>query len=67
MRDTSESGLFSCDEVMVPYYGRHSTKQYIHGKPVRYGYKVWALCTSGGSYVEDVEVEDFKNIGRTGA
>jgi Transposase IS4 len=31
---------FSVDEVMVPYYGRHGSKQYIHGKPVRYGFKV---------------------------
>ena len=31
---------FSVDEVMIPYFGRHSTKQFIRGKPVRYGYKV---------------------------
>lgn len=34
------SGSYSVDEIMVPYYGRHSTKQYIRGKPIRYGYKV---------------------------
>ncbi len=58
---------------MVPYYGRHSTKQYIHGKPVRYGYKVWALCTSDGSYVyfepycgTFTQVEDYKTIGGQG-
>ena len=28
------------DEVMIPYYGRHSAKQYIRGKPIRYGFKV---------------------------
>lgn len=39
---------FSVDEVMVPYYGRHSSKQYIHGKPIRYGFKVWAICTADG-------------------
>lgn len=42
---------FSVDEVMVPYYGRHSSKQYIHGKPIRYGFKVWAMCTADGSGV----------------
>ncbi len=42
---------FSVDEVMIPYYGRHSSKQYIHGKPVKYGFKVWAICTSDGSGV----------------
>lgn len=35
-----EQGSFSIDEVMVPYFGNHSSKQYIHGKPIRYGYKV---------------------------
>jgi hypothetical protein len=35
-----ESGKFSVDEVMIPYYGRHSSKQFIHGKPIRYGFKV---------------------------
>ena len=34
---------------MVPYYGRHGTKQFIHGKPIRYGFKVWSLCTNDGS------------------
>ncbi len=36
---------------MIPYFGHHSSKQFIHGKPIRYGYKVWALCASGGSGV----------------
>ena len=34
------SSLYSVDETMVPYYGRHSCKQFIRGKPVRFGYKV---------------------------
>ena len=25
---------------MIPYFGRHSSKQFIRGKPVRFGYKV---------------------------
>jgi len=33
---------------MVPYYGRHSAKQYIPGKPIRFGYKVWSINTSLG-------------------
>ncbi len=40
LRDLSLTGRFSCDEVMIPYFGRHSTKQYIVNKPVRFGYKV---------------------------
>ena len=31
----------SVDECMIPYYGHHSCKQYIRGKPIRFGYKCW--------------------------
>ncbi|XP_057660717.1 piggyBac transposable element-derived protein 3-like [Diorhabda carinulata] len=44
----------SVDEAMVPYYGRHGCKQFIRGKPIRYGYKLWTGCTSKG-YVIWVE------------
>ena len=30
----------SIDESMVPYYGHHSCKQFIRGKPIRFGYKL---------------------------
>ena len=33
-------GKFSIDEIMVPYFGRHRIKQFIYGKPIRYGFKV---------------------------
>ena len=42
----------SIDESMVPYYGRHSCKQFIRGKPIRFGYKVWTLSTSLGYVVK---------------
>lgn len=38
----------SYDESMISYYGRHPCKQYIRGKPLRYGYKVWCLNTPLG-------------------
>lgn len=38
----------SVDEAMVPYYGRHGCKQFIHGKPIRYGFKLWMGCTRLG-------------------
>lgn len=38
----------SVDESMVPYYGKHYAKQFIQSKPIRFGYKNWALCSSNG-------------------
>ncbi|KAH9639653.1 hypothetical protein HF086_009106 [Spodoptera exigua] len=38
----------SIDESMIPYYGKHGTKQHIHGKPIRFGYKSWSICTRLG-------------------
>lgn len=38
----------SIDEQMVPYYGKHSCKMYIRGKPIRFGYKLWCICSSEG-------------------
>lgn len=38
----------SIDESMVPYYGRHSIKMFIRGKPIRFGYKLWCLCGPDG-------------------
>ena len=38
----------SIDESMVPYFGRHSAKMFIRGKPIRFGYKLWSLCGSDG-------------------
>lgn len=38
----------SIDEQMVPYFGRHSCKMYIRGKPIRFGFKYWCLCSSDG-------------------
>ena len=66
----AEEEKYSVDEVMIPYFGRHSSKQYIHGKPIRYGFKVWALCTSGGAGVwyepycgRDTKIDD-KGLGQ---
>ena len=36
------------DEQMIPYFGNHSCKQFLRGKPVRFGYKVWMLCGQNG-------------------
>nr|CAH7723345.1 unnamed protein product [Callosobruchus chinensis] len=38
----------SVAESMVPYYGIHGSEQFIRGKPIRYGYKLWTGTTSEG-------------------
>ena len=40
--------ILSVDESMVPYFGRHSAKMFIRGKPIRFGYKIWSLCGIDG-------------------
>ena len=52
----------SIDESMIPYYGRHFAKQFIKGKPIRFGFKNWALCSSEGyMYAFDVYVGKSEN------
>lgn len=38
----------SIDEMIVKYYGRSGLKQFIRGKPIRFGYKLWSLCGASG-------------------
>jgi len=40
------------DESMIPYYGKHSAKQFIRGKPIRFGFKLWCLNTRLGYIVQ---------------
>ena len=40
--------LLSVNESMLPYFGRHSAKMFIRGKPIRFGFKIWCLCDSDG-------------------
>lgn len=47
----------SIDESMIPYYGRHSAKQHIHGKPIRFGYKAWCLCSRFGYLIQAIPYE----------
>lgn len=53
----------SVDESMVPYYGRHSAKQFIRGKPVRFGYKMWCLNTRLGYLIQ---CEPYQGAGQGG-
>ena len=56
--------LLSIDESMVPYYGRHSVKMYIKGKPIRFGFKIWSLCGSNG-YPYHLKIYQGKEKGRS--
>ncbi|KRZ02339.1 PiggyBac transposable element-derived protein 3 [Trichinella zimbabwensis] len=38
----------SIDEEMVPYYGHHSCKMFIRGKPIRFSYKIWTMASANG-------------------
>lgn len=42
----------SIDEQMLPYFGRHSAKMFIKGKPVRFGFKMWCLAGSTGYFFQ---------------
>lgn len=43
------------DESMIAYYGRHGCKQFIRGKPIRFGFKAWCLNTFNG-YLVNFEI-----------
>ncbi|KAL8585552.1 hypothetical protein ACOMHN_046212 [Nucella lapillus] len=42
----------SIDESMVPYFGHHSTKQFIQGKPIRFVFKLWTIADPLGYIVQ---------------
>ena len=37
---------------MMEYLGLHGLKEHIHGKPIRFGYRIWSLYTSSGYLIE---------------
>ncbi|KRY47553.1 PiggyBac transposable element-derived protein 3 [Trichinella britovi] len=45
----------SIDEGMVPYYGHHTCKMFIRGKPIRFGYKIWTM-SSANRYPYDLKI-----------
>ena len=46
----------SIDEAMIPFKGRSSMKQYLPLKPVKRGFKVWAMADSLNGYLCDLNV-----------
>lgn len=49
------------DESMIEYFGKHGCKQFIRGKPIRFGFKNWCLNTPKG-YLVDFEIYQGKSI-----
>lgn len=39
------------DESMIAYFGPHGCKEFIRGKPIPFGYKMWCLNTPTGYLV----------------
>ena len=39
-------------ESMVPYFGRHGSKQYMRNKPVKFAYKFWVAATLLGYAIQ---------------
>ena len=36
---------------MVGFKGRHESKQYMPAKPIRFGFKIFALCDASSGYL----------------
>ena len=60
----------SVDESLVPYFGKHGAKQYIHEKPIKFGYKLWVLAKPLGHCVQfwpyagkDTQLDIYRDIG----
>lgn len=72
-KNFQQFGYFGChysvDEKIVEYFGKHPMKQFIRGKPIRFGFKEWALCdVSGYTYKfeiyqgrDETVKEEYKN------
>lgn len=50
------SKQLSIDEQMVRYYGGHFLKQFIRGKPIRFGLKQWVMACATTGYCYQMEL-----------
>ena len=60
----------SVDESMVPYFAKYGAKQYIHGKSIKFGFKLWVMATALGCCIQfrpytgkDSILQEYGNIG----
>ena len=52
LKYSSDLSSICVEESMLPYYGRHSSKPRIAGKPICMGYKMCVLAESNGYVVQ---------------
>lgn len=50
----------SIDEQMIRYFGHHYLKQFIRGKPIRFGFKQWAMCCGETGYCFHASIYEGK-------
>ena len=59
----------SIDKSMMPYFGKHGAKQYMHSKPIKFRFKLWVMATSLGYCIQfypyagkDSIMQGYENI-----
>ena len=53
--------FLAIDEVMVKYFERFSIKRCMRNKPIRFGIRLWALCSFYG-YIYDLDIYIQANV-----
>lgn len=63
-KNTLRFGIFtsalSVDEMMIKFFGKVSFKQFIKSKPIRFGIKMWGMCSPEG-YLFSFQIYCGKN------
>ena len=52
--------FYSFDESMCEYYGRHGRKQFLRGKPISFGFKIWCGTTTLDCLVCLIHIKEKK-------
>ncbi|XP_065316689.1 piggyBac transposable element-derived protein 2-like [Gordionus sp. m RMFG-2023] len=55
------SEFISIDESMVPNYGKHSAYQFLKGKHIHVGYKIWCMCNPSGYLIQFIPYHGKEN------
>ena len=53
----------SIDEHMIKFKGHNILKQYVKGKPVQWGFKLWCRCNSKSGYLVEFDLYSGKKTG----